>query len=170
MIVIMTMTVSPARAISELTEGGWYGVFHGAAQSGPGAGNLDLISYDGPGGEVTVPAANAQYSTLLGKNLFQGRSDINKVTLPKNLTSIGENAFEGCSALSEVYFLGSQTQWNAISIGSGNDPLNKAQLRFAIIASGECGAQGDNLTWTLDSDGVLTIIGSGDMKSYNGYM
>lgn len=37
-----------------------------------------------------------------------------------------------------------------------------------IIASGECGADGDNLTWTLDSDGLLTISGEGAMKDYEG--
>lgn len=35
-----------------------------------------------------------------------------------------------------------------------------------IVDSGECGAQGDNLTWTLDSDGTLTISGTGDMADY----
>ena len=38
-----------------------------------------------------------------------------------------------------------------------------------IVASGTCGAEGDgsNLTWTLDSEGVLTISGSGDMHDYD---
>lgn len=31
------------------------------------------------------------------------------------------------------------------------------------VASGECGAQGDNLTWTLDDQGTLTISGYGEM-------
>lgn len=35
-----------------------------------------------------------------------------------------------------------------------------------VVASGECGAQGDNLTWTLDSEGVLTISGEGEMADY----
>ena len=35
-----------------------------------------------------------------------------------------------------------------------------------IVASGECGADGDNVTWTLDSDGLLTISGTGDMYDY----
>ncbi len=35
-----------------------------------------------------------------------------------------------------------------------------------IVASGECGAQGDNLTWTLTDDGVLTIRGEGEMKNH----
>lgn len=36
-----------------------------------------------------------------------------------------------------------------------------------IIASGTCGAQGDNLTWTLDSNGLITISGTGDMENWN---
>lgn len=34
------------------------------------------------------------------------------------------------------------------------------------VASGTCGAEGDNLTWSLDSDGVLTISGSGAISDY----
>ena len=35
-----------------------------------------------------------------------------------------------------------------------------------IIDSGECGAEGNNLTWTLDEDGVLIISGKGFMQNY----
>ena len=35
-----------------------------------------------------------------------------------------------------------------------------------FLASGTCGAQGDNLTWTLTPDGTLTISGKGDMEDY----
>ena len=35
-----------------------------------------------------------------------------------------------------------------------------------IIASGDCGAQGNNLTWTLNSDGLLTISGTGAMTDF----
>ena len=41
-------------------------------------------------------------------------------------------------------------------------------LRFIdlnIVASGECGALGDNVTWKLDINGTLTIQGTGDMCS-----
>ena len=46
--------------------------------------------------------------------------------------------------------------------------LPATALAADIVASGTCGAEGDgsNLTWTLDSEGVLTISGSGDMHDY----
>lgn len=34
------------------------------------------------------------------------------------------------------------------------------------LLSGQVGAQGDNVTWTLDGDGLLTIRGTGDMQDY----
>ena len=45
--------------------------------------------------------------------------------------------------------------------GSGGGPA------ASIIASGDCGAQGNNLTWTLDDKGVLTISGKGEMANYS---
>ena len=46
--------------------------------------------------------------------------------------------------------------------------LPATALAANIVRSGNCGAEGDgsNLTWTLDSEGVLTISGSGDMYDY----
>ncbi|MBQ0009863.1 MAG: leucine-rich repeat domain-containing protein, partial [Ruminococcus sp.] len=37
------------------------------------------------------------------------------------------------------------------------------------VASGSCGAQGDNLTWTLDSTGTLPVSGTGAMVEYEEY-
>ncbi len=41
------------------------------------------------------------------------------------------------------------------------------RVNAADVTSGECGAQGDNLTWTFDdTTGTLTISGTGDMADY----
>ena len=45
--------------------------------------------------------------------------------------------------------------------------LPATALAADIADSGTCGAKGSNLTWTLDSEGVLTISGSGDMHDYD---
>lgn len=37
-----------------------------------------------------------------------------------------------------------------------------------IVDSGECGAQGDNVIWTLYDDGELVISGEGEMEDYAG--
>ena len=37
----------------------------------------------------------------------------------------------------------------------------------AVVASGTCGADGDNLTWELTDDGTLTISGTGEMVDYD---
>ncbi len=38
-----------------------------------------------------------------------------------------------------------------------------------VVASGSCGAKGDNLTWTLDDNGLLTISGTGAMEESSYY-
>ena len=52
----------------------------------------------------------------------------------------------------------------AITVDAGA-AISDGDIPEGIIASGICG---DNLTWTLDSDGVLTISGTGDMYDYDG--
>lgn len=43
--------------------------------------------------------------------------------------------------------------------------INNDDPQSCVIASGECGANGDNLTWSLSCDSVLTISGEGEMPS-----
>ena len=58
-----------------------------------------------------------------------------------------------------------------INIENSEFPVAVTVLQVASnpcnIASGTCGAQGDNLTWTLTCDNVLTISGTGAMENYS---
>ena len=48
--------------------------------------------------------------------------------------------------------------------------MSMAQAAWAAtVASGECGAEGDNVTWVLDDAGTLTISGTGEMADF-GYV
>lgn len=44
-----------------------------------------------------------------------------------------------------------------------------AAFAAEVVESGNCGKNGDNVTYTLDSDGLLTISGKGDMEDYSVY-
>ena len=38
-----------------------------------------------------------------------------------------------------------------------------------LVDKGVCGMNGDNITWTLDSDGLLTISGTGEIPEFPGW-
>ena len=50
----------------------------------------------------------------------------------------------------------------ALALGTGSVSAEEP----TIIASGDCGKAGSNVTWTLDNTGLLTISGEGEMKDY----
>ena len=77
---------------------------------------------------VTIPAS----VTKIGNSAFSGCVMLTSVTIPASVKSIGNGAFYGCSKLAYVYYTGTKTQWNAISIGSDNDPLNKAAKHYIL--------------------------------------
>ena len=52
------------------------------------------------------------------------------ISIPNSVTSIGDSAFEYCTSLKDVYYSGSEAQWEKISIGSGNACLAKATIHF----------------------------------------
>ena len=60
--------------------------------------------------------------TAIGMFAFQEYS-MTSVTLPVSVTSISVYVFDRCADLKDVYYGGSKSQWNQITIGVGNDPL-----------------------------------------------
>ena len=64
----------------------------------------------------------------ISKYLFLHCSGLESVTIPASVTSIGRSAFSGCNSLTDVYFAGTQQQWNGITIGASNDSLKNATI------------------------------------------
>ena len=106
--------------------------------------------------------------TSISECAFGYCAGLKSVTIPDSVTNIDMGAFYECTALKDVFFRGSETEWNALTIGEYNDPLLDADIHYNVADWGYCGAEGDgtNLIWTLANDGTLTISGEGRMADY----
>ncbi len=116
---------------------------------------------------VTIPDS----VITIGSYAFYDCRDLTTLVIPDSVTSIGEEAFASCYNLTDVYYKGTQEQWNAINIGEYNEYLTDATIHFNATG-GEVGkitgTCGDNLTWTFDeTTGELSITGTGAMYNYS---
>ena len=59
--------------------------------------------------------------TSIGESAFEDCSGLTRIEIPSSVTSIGNYAFRDCIGLKDVYYTGTQEQWNAISFGYGGD-------------------------------------------------
>lgn len=97
---------------------------------------------------------------------------LSSVIIPNSVSIIGDGAFRWCDDLKNVFYSGTKEEWNKIEIGSNNESLLNATINYTNgenISSDDASKSkcGDNLTWVLDSDGVLTISGTGGMYDYS---
>ena len=69
--------------------------------------------------------------TSIQSTLFSNCPRLTSVTIPENVTYIGDYAFNYCESLENVYFKGTKDQWAAISISSHNDALTNATIHYA---------------------------------------
>lgn len=81
--------------------------------------------------EISLP------STLvsIGSYAFEDAQSLTTITIPRGVIGIGVGAFSGCSELRDVYYEGTEAEWNTIAIGPYNSGLTAATLHFA--SSGE---------------------------------
>lgn len=68
--------------------------------------------------------------TSIGNSAFSRCEALEKITIPTGVTTIEEFAFNGCSGLTDVYYTGTEEDWNKITIGSGNEYLTNATIHF----------------------------------------
>ena len=76
---------------------------------------------------------------VISSNAFIGAECIKRVALPKSLTGIAANAFSGCKNIESVYYAGSESELNAISISiTGNDALKNAKVYYNTTMDDHC--------------------------------
>lgn len=62
--------------------------------------------------------------------LFNNCKNLTVLTFPNSINTVGKSSFGNCESLTDVYFQGSETEWNEINIADGNDSLLNATIHF----------------------------------------
>ena len=75
--------------------------------------------------------------TTICDRAFYSCDNLTRVTLPDSIVTIGERAFDLCNGLTDVYYGGTEDQWNAINIGAYNDFLTSAMIHYGSTATDE---------------------------------
>lgn len=69
--------------------------------------------------------------TVINAFMFANCGKLKTVKILGTISSVGPWAFVDCDALTDVYYGGTEAQWNTVEIGSsGNDPLRNATIHF----------------------------------------
>ena len=107
--------------------------------------------------------------TSISQSMFMNCSSLTSIAVPVSVTSVGDAATMGCSNLTDVYYGGTQTQWDAVTVGAYNTPLLNATIHCQGGGSSEIGGEaGENVRWAYDeATKTLTISGTGVMKDYS---
>ena len=124
-------------------------------------------------------------TTSIGECAFGENRSLKKITIPASVTEIKLHAFEECRNLTDITFEGSAPTFDAEIFNDtavtvhypANDASWTEEVRQnyggtltwepyekeTVVDSGTCG---ENLTWSLNSNGVLSIKGTGEMDNY----
>ncbi len=75
-------------------------------------------------------------------------SSLTSITISDSVTTVANNAFQGCYSLSDVYYTGSKSEWNSISISLYNECLTNATIHFNY---------GKSVAGDINGDGEVAV-------------
>ena len=75
---------------------------------------------------VTIPNS----VTNIDDGAFKQCTSLASITIPDSVTIFGIDAFDICTRLKDVYYTGSQSDWNKINICSNNQCLTNATIHY----------------------------------------
>ncbi len=78
---------------------------------------------------ITIPSNVKK----IGDMAFAACAGLKSVTISKNVKEIGDRAFYRCDSITDVYYEGTEEEWNAISIGEQNELLTNANMTFSVV-------------------------------------
>ncbi len=90
-----------------------------------------IVGYTGSSSRVVVPAVIDYHRVIfIGVNAFADNKNMVSIELPADIDFIRQGAFKDCVNLKDVYYGGTESQWNSIDIGVDNECLLNADIHF----------------------------------------
>ena len=149
-----------------------------------GVTTIGAYAFQYCGGLSSVAIPNSV--TSIGKSAFDFCKGLTKVTIPSSVKNIGVTAFYVCTGLEKLECLAETPPTcdkfafydvdknkcvlyvpeNSISAYKAADQWKDFTKVEAWSDGTQSGTCGDNINWTLDSEGVLTFEGTGAMTNY----
>ena len=93
---------------------------------------IRIIGYTGNATELNIQEHFDKPIKYIDNSVFENCTSLTSITIPKTVSEIEYNAFNNCSNLTDVYFTGSEAEWNDIYIDGGNWSLENANIHFAF--------------------------------------
>lgn len=86
---------------------------------------------------------------------FYGCDNIETIVINNSLTQIGKHALN-CKKLNSIYYFGTNTEWEGISILDGNIGIENSTIYYYIENEIDVPSDGGNY-WHYDTDGITPI-------------
>jgi hypothetical protein len=97
-------------------------------------GGITITGYNGPGIVVAIPGIIVGLPvTTIGANAFAGCSNLAGITIPAGVTNIGNNAFQACPSLVGVFFEGNAPAMVGANVFNGT---TNASVHYPAGATG----------------------------------
>lgn len=107
----------------------------------------------------------AQDAGDIPENVLAHCTSLTDVFIPYSISTVGGSAFEGCSALQDVWYSGTQNQWDTLVNDAGmnttgNETLLRATMHYESTMPGESQVEYEYTQLDASSVRITTYLGS----------
>ncbi|MGN0179137.1 MAG: leucine-rich repeat domain-containing protein [Monoglobaceae bacterium] len=131
-----------------------------------GVTSIGMIAFEYRTGLKNISLSNSVNTVKYAA--FWGCTGLTAVTIPDSISLVEDSAFYNCQSLTDVYYTGTQEQWEQISIGKNNTYLQNATIHYNC--SSELSRPVCQINGAVASADKMTVFVSSSLGAVNNTM